>query len=212
MESRNHVYEGLSKYSDDQEKIQLTILEIGEDPDAEEYPDGTLQKGITFFSSLGEATAKALESGREDKAIAVQENMMPLLEKAGIPFPPEIVLLFAEAAVQEGSSIALGIQSLRKASYERQRKAGDVQFAHEVLKDMGVNSSVLREVFNPESIQAFIEAEVEDVPDWDTGRLLAGLNKQREDRQHLQPAKEQRAALPAAKVDVKKWLAVRKGA
>lgn len=211
MQTREHVYNGLAQYSDDQSKIELIILEIGEDPDAAEYPDGTLEKGLEFFLTLGKAMTKAIESGREDKAIAIQEAAIPMLEKAGMNFPPEIVLLFAEAAVQEGSSVALGMDALRVASYERTKKTTDVKFAKKVLEDLGANSNIIEEVFNPVSIQAFIEAEVVAVPDWEAEKYLAELNAVRERRTQLLTAKEQQqAALPKPQVNVAAFLAGRK--
>lgn len=213
-ETREQVYNGLAQYSDDSEKIALIILEIGEDPDASEFPDGTLNRGVDFFASMGEAKAKAIASGREDVAIATQENAMVLLQNSGMSFPPEVVLLFAEAAVQEGSDVALGIQALREASYSRQRKAGDVKFAQKILKDMGASSNIIQEVFSPESVKAFVEAEVTDVPDWDTQKFLTGLTDRRKQRNQLQSSKQQeQAALPQPNVTretVRAFLAARK--
>lgn len=218
METREKINQDLAEYSSDTNQIELILLELGEDPDANEFPDGTAQKAIQVFESLGTARTKAIASApqqSENTAITIQQTTAiaaQLLEQQGISFPPDVVMVLATAAIEEATQLGRGIETLKEAALAAELQAGNKRITQKLLNMMGAGNGIIREVFTSENIQAFVSDAVPQVSAPDVQGFLAGMEERRKQREQLysseQKSLEAHRSTPVT-VDVKAFLARR---
>ena len=213
--TREETLEYLGEYSKDLERISLVLLELGEDPDANEYPDNIVERAEKVFETLGNAKTKALASSQESQStqLTVQQTTAiaaELLEQQGVSFPPDVLMVLAQSAVEEVTQLAECITNLKEDMLFAALDAGDNRITGKVLARLGTTSEIIQEVFTPENVKTFVASAVPQVAAPDTKGFLAGLDERRKQRQQLGVAKQQqRAALPRPKVDVAGFLAAR---
>jgi hypothetical protein len=213
--TRAETLEYLSAYSADSDQISLVLLELGEDPDGDEYPDDIVERAEHVFAAFGQAKTKALASGREEKAITVQEISAiasELLESQDISIPDDVVMALAQATVIQSVELADRLALLQERAFVTRLGQNREQFTQKLLRLSNGHSDTLEAVLGDEAQAEFIQSVAPALPSSKdvVQSFLNGLDaRQKANRQFSGAREQQRAALPAKKVDVKAFLAAR---
>ena len=216
METKNYVYEGLSKYSTDANQIGTVLLELDLDPHAEEFPDGTLKEATGIYEALGVAKTKAIASAPNTEDISyivhqIAQECTQLLQQQGVRgFAVDTLLYLAEAVLEEGVQIGDYLVDLRKRAIASRLNAGDDETAQELLDAFRRGTERIKQVFAPENQQALIDAEVTHKP-VDTATFITHMDKVRSERLQRRDAGQKAVAAThqEVKVDVAEFLRMR---
>ncbi len=214
MLTKEKIYESLSAYSPELETQQLILVELGQDPDADEYPDDILLQVAKVSESFGLAKQKVLEGTNEfldtDSEIVQKASNMAvsLLEQEGITgFDPRSMLLLAQQEVFAGVGLGKRLNQIKKMALKAELQRGDQEILNE-LSNRGIYNELLAtDVFSAESMTAFVE-DVAPVlePSSAFSLLDTSLTHQ---RQALVPKTQKQFQPP--KVNVQKFLAEQRG-
>jgi hypothetical protein len=215
--SKAETYEFLSKYP--QETIPSVLKQLGYDEDTIEYPADIVERAEKIYESMGLAVetqkqlAESMGQVSQNTKLVVQQTTAiagELLEQQGISFPPDVVMVLAQAAVEEGSQLAQDLATLKEAALVAGLRSSNDSLAQKLLYVMGSSRGIIQEVFTTENVQAMVSNTVPEVAPPDVKGFLNDLDTRRQQRKQLEGAKqEKRAALPRATVDVKAFLAAR---
>lgn len=218
--TRAETMEYLSAYSTDADQISLVLLELGEDPDANEFPDDIVERAEKVFEAFGQAKTKAI-AGSPEKSITVQEVssiVLQLLESQDISFPADVVMALAHATVVQSTKLADRLALLQEQAFATRLGQNQQQFAQKLLQLSSGGNDTIDEILGDESQVEFIQA-IAPAPSLpavkDTVRAFLGRvdADQKATRQISGTREQNRAALPSKKVDistVRAFLAARK--
>lgn len=212
MLTKERTYQALSEYSPELETQQLILVELGQDPEADEYPDDILEQVAKVSESFGLAKQKVLESAIEspntDSEIVRQASdvAVSLLEQEGIVgFDPRSMMLLAQSEVFKAVELANKITAIKERALTAGLQKGNQELLEKLVNGSFNADSVIEQVFSQESMAAFVAdavpAQASSLP-----LLEDSLNVK---RKALQPAPTQKQLQPV-NVDVKKFLAEQK--
>lgn len=220
--TRTETMEYLSAYSTDADQISLVLLELGEDPDANEFPDNIVERAEKVFEAFGQAKIKAIAGSQDgEKSITVQDVSsiaFQLLESQDISIPADVVMALAHATVVQSTKLADRLSLLQEQAFATRLGQNQQQFAQKLMKLSSGGNDTIDEILGDESQFEFIQA-VAPAPALpsvkDTVRaFLSGVDAdQKATRQINGTREQQRATLPSKKVSVdtvRAFLAARK--
>jgi hypothetical protein len=215
--TEQETYELLAGYPEGTQESVLTSL--GYPKGTEIYPEDIVTKAEAVYESMGVAIktqkrlAESIGQDNQDTQLVVRQTIAiagELLEQQGISFPPDVVMVLAQAAVEEGSQLAQDLATLKEAALVAGLRSSNDSLAQKLLYVMGSSRGVIQEVFTTDNMQAMVSNAVPEVAAPNVKGFLADLDDRRKDRKQIEATKqEQRAALPRPKVDVKAFLAAR---
>lgn len=213
--SRAETLEYLSIHSTDADQISLVLLELGEDPDANEFPDDIVERAEQIFAVFGQAKVAALSGSQDAKSITVQEvNAIAceLLESQDISIPADVIMALAQATVVQSVKIADQLSQLQEEAFVSRLMQNREQFTQKLLGISTGHSDTIDAVLGDEARAEFIHAVAPNKPvnKEAVKQFLNGLDSKRKADLQISGARErQRAALPPKRVDIKAFLAAR---
>ena len=216
MLTRQETLEYLSGYSSDPQQIQLVLLELGEDPDGDKFPDDIVERAEKVFEAIGSAKAKAIaSSGSQATEIISQQTgaiAFTLLEQQGISLPIEVIVALAQSKVQESIELADRLSELQRRTFATRLTHNNVAFAQQLM-GLSDNSAEIIDVVLGDEAQSQYIAAATPTKQLNIAAFLAGVDARAKSRSQLEQRHvEQVKALPQQdpRQYVKAFLAARK--
>jgi len=218
MLTRQETIEYLSGYSSDPQQIQLVLLELGEDPDGDEFPDDIVERAEKVFEAIGSAKTKAIASSPSQATEIISQQTgaiaFTLLEQQGISLPIEVIVALAQSKVQESIEIADRLFELQRRTFATRLTHNNVAFAQQLMGLADNSAEIIDGVLGDEAQSQYIAASTPSKQlNGHVVAFLAGVDARSKSRAQLEQRHvEQVKMLPQQdpRQYVKAFLAARK--
>lgn len=174
--SKNEVYQLLS--SSIPEEIDLLLLELGYDPEANEYPENIIEQIEKCFNLVNDSV-KRLANSKNDAIVIEQASdiIAQELNMANIQIPMQTIAYLAQGAIKQYQTVARVIDRVGKSAFVAELNKQQNGFYRDLGNIINSSNQNLQTTFSDKVIDKMVDVAVKHVDFFDIESFLADIKK-----------------------------------